>query len=139
MRRNIKPAPPADAPDKRSGPRKSMSAQCPAVIYRRMPSPDFPHLLRALRKQANLSELDVAVGVGETLSEYNEVEAGQRWPTGDPDQLDKLSRLLKLSAATRDQLFRAAGLVPPELIQVLFVLDLVGICRRAADAKLIET
>ena len=80
----------------------------------------------------------MAERAGEWPSVYKEVEAGRRWPAGDPDQMDRLSRVLGLTAETRDQLFRAAGLVPPELTQILFQLDVIGICRRGAHAVIAD-
>ena len=136
---NNKPKPTSGAAAGKSPRRRVTPAQRPTVIYRRKPSPDFGHLVRALRQKAGLSQLAVAEAIGEWPSVYKEVEAGRRWPGGDPDQMDRLSRILRLSAETRDQLFRAAGLVPPELTQIFFQLDLIGICRRGAHAVFADT
>jgi transcriptional regulator with XRE-family HTH domain len=131
---SIEPEPTADAVTSKRRRLRPTEVQRPTLIFQRAPSPDFRHLLRALRRNAGLSQREAAERLGESLSSYENIEAGRRWPWSDPDQMDRLSRILGLSAPIRDQLFRAAGLVPPELMPVLSQLDLIAICRRGADA-----
>ena len=131
---NIAPEPTADAAIPKRRRRRQTALQRPTLICQRVPSPEFRHLLRALRQKVGLIQREVAERLGEWLRTYANIETGRRWPWSDPDQMDRLSRILGLSAETRDRLFRAAGLVPPELMRVLYEMDLITICRRGAKA-----
>jgi transcriptional regulator with XRE-family HTH domain len=105
----------------------------PVVIYQRAPHPSFGNLLLAMRKQSGLSQLQVAALLGNGKRRYYKIERGKRRPWTDPHLLDRLSNILGLSADARDQLYRLAGVLPPELMPIFAQVDLIAICQRGAS------
>ncbi len=100
----------------------------PLLEIRWPPAPDFPWLLEGYRRKAGLSQVEVAERLGERLRDYEEIEAGCRLWT-DPKKLDQVSTLFRTTDQGRDDLFDAAGLLPPELMEAYSDMDFIDLVR----------
>src|SRR3972149_3210870 len=92
---------------------------------------EFGSSLRNLRKQAGLSQRDLAEKVGIDFSYLSKIENGVMSP---PSQ-EVILRLAEVLDADRDELLTLAGRVPFDIAQILKNLDVLQSLREGSPEK----
>ena len=100
-----------------------------------MPVSEFGSKLRELRKQAGMSQREVAEKVKIDFTYLSKIESGVM----DPPSQKVIVKLAEVLNADRDELITLAGKVPSDLAQILKDKEVLKFLRSSDSQKLIQS